>query len=242
MSENNEEKVVKKTTARKTSPKTTTKKTTVQKKVVEDKKEMTLNDIPKELLTELTQQILSTINTQKETDTVKEEIKPKSEVTTSTPDKYTKAYLNGNDTIRKELIEVRSIYGGGVNFISNRTKIAYRWAEKGSIEYLTVEELLVMESSSLRFLHTPWLVVDDERIIEAFGLKKLYSVIAEVEDLETFLGGEINHIEEIVTQLPNEYKIELVSDIYKGLKDKTLRIDYIVLQKLQDLLHYDFME
>lgn len=241
MSENKEEKVVKKTTTKKaTTSKTGVKKATTKKEVVE--KEMTLNDIPKELLAQLTQQILSTINITQTNNSVDETKIENKKQPIQKPIKYTKAYLNSDETIRKELIEVRSIYNGGVNFISNRTKMAYKWLEKGSIEYLSVEELLAMESSSLRFLHTPWLVVEDKRIIEAFGLEKLYLIIAEIEDLETFLDGDIDHIEEIVTQLPNEFKIELISDIHKGLKDRTLRIDYLVLQKLQDLLRYDFME
>ena len=241
MSEKKETKVVNKTTVKKTTtPKVATAKKTVEKKeekAIEQKKDITINDIPKNVLDQLTQQILTTINESKQ---VKEN-EIKSSVNTK-PIKYTKAYLNSNESIRKELIELRSIYNGGVNFVSNRTKMVYKWLEKGSVEYLTVEELLAMESSSLRFLHTPWLVVEDKRIIEAFKLEELYSIISEVEDLEIFLENDIDYIEEIVNKLPMEFKTELISDIYKGLKDKTLRIDYLVLQKLQDLLNYDFME
>ena len=43
---------------------------------------------------------------------------------------------------------------------------------KGLMRVLTVEELLNMESQSHKFLHSPWLMVDDEDIIEAFNLSR----------------------------------------------------------------------
>ena len=230
-----------KTTARKTATKTSTTKATSTTKN-EDKK-LTINDIPKELMEQITSQILNTLNISSNTsDTLDKKEDIKVEETKNKPTKCTKSYLNSNKEVKQEEIEVKSIYEGEVNFVSPKSGIRYKWLEKGSTEYLTVEELLSMESNSLRFLHTPWLIVSDERIIQAFKLEKLYSTIKEVADLETFLDKDISHIETVVNDLPREYKIELISDIYNGIKNKTLKIDYLTLSKLQELLNYNFIE
>jgi hypothetical protein len=73
--------------------------------------------------------------------------------------------------IRDEMVTVRSVVDN-VNFSSPMTKITYRWKEKGSVQILPISEILSMDNHSSRFLFTPWLVVEDDRVIEALGLRR----------------------------------------------------------------------
>ena len=102
---------------------------------------------------------------------------------TSKP-KATKASLYQD---RTREIPVRSCINGRVIYKSKKTGVTYKWLEKGTYEILTIDELLNMESQSQKFLHSPWLMVDDEEVIEAFNLQELYDLVAKVEDIDSFI-------------------------------------------------------
>ena len=82
--------------------------------------------------------------------------------------KRTSGKLN-KSTIRRERgdedVLVRSV-AGCVCFKSPKTGVTYNFLEKGDEEWLTVDEVLQMETANRKFLHTPWLVVEDDEIIE----------------------------------------------------------------------------
>ena len=225
----------KKTTAKKTTKSTSKKSTT---KAKEEK--MTINDIPSDLLEELTKQItqniMSTLNVETKSDTIENN----NISTKKTDSKYTKADLYKIKETTSEPIAIRSIREGVVNFFSRKTNTLWSWREKGEVEYMPLSEVMNMESSSKRFLHTPWLMVDDIRVIQAFGLEDLYNMIEEVNDLDSFLEGELSHIISVVERLSPEFKDGLASDINKRLNDKTIKIDYLVLKELEKLLQYNF--
>ncbi len=107
---------------------------------------------------------------------------------TSKP-KATKATLFQD---RNRQVIVRSCIEGRVIYKSKRSGMTYKWLEKGAYEVLTVEELLNMESQSHKFLHSPWLMVDDEDIIEAFNLAELYDLVAKVEDIDSFINMSLD--------------------------------------------------
>lgn len=235
MSEENKKEVVKKSSVKKTTPKN---KSIPKVTKAESKKEIAMSDIPQDLIAQLTQQILSNLNLGQ---TV-EEVKADTKIIENKQIKYTKAYLNNNKEIREEVIEVRSVFDGKTTFVSSSTKMAYKWLEKGAVEYLTVKEILSMESSSLRFLHTPWLVIEDIRIVEALGLKPLYATIKEIENLEEFLENDVDYIQDLIPKLPHDYRVNLISELSKKIRDKTIKIDYLVLMALEELLEYKFTE
>ena len=106
----------KKTTVKKTTKSTSKKSTT---KAKEEK--MTINDIPSELLEELTKQItqniMSTLNVETKSDTIENN----NISTKKTDSKYTKADLYKIKETTSEPIAVRSIREGVVNFFSRKT-------------------------------------------------------------------------------------------------------------------------
>lgn len=204
------------------------KTTTKAKTKKEENKEITINDIPQDLLAQLTAQISSQImsslqsnaNAQTTTTISNDEVK-----------KWNKADLN---KIKDDVVNVRSI-AGDVTFTNPRTGIKYKWYEEGDIEPLTIGDLLSMESNSKRFLHTPWLMIDDERVIEAFGLKSMYKVVSQVEDINSFLDGELDEIKEVVEKLPHDFKNEFRQKITKMILHN--EIDSVsVVSSLKEML------
>ena len=106
-------------------------------------------------------------------------------VTEEKPIKWSKAMLN---KIKDEMVDVRSVMDGKVIYVSPKTHIKYKWLEKGDIEQLTIEEILAMDTKKM-FLRTPLLVVEDERVVEALGLKGINKLVNKVEDIDQLVEG-----------------------------------------------------
>lgn len=124
--------------------------------------------------------------------------------------KVTKATLFQD---RNRQVIVRSCVDGCVIYKSKRSGMTWKWLEKGAYEVLTVEELLNMESQSHKFLHSPWLMVDDEDIIEAFNLAELYDLVAKVEDIDSFINMSLDEQKQIYNKLPKASQNQVYNHI-----------------------------
>ena len=132
-----------------------------------------------------------------------------------TKPKATKASLYQD---RTREIPVRSCINGRVIYKSKKTGVTYKWLEKGSYEILTIDELLNMESQSQKFLHSPWLMVDDEDIIEAFNLAELYDLVAKVEDIDSFINMSLGEQKQIYNKLPKSLQNQVYNHIYNKVE------------------------
>jgi hypothetical protein len=150
---------------------------------------------------------------------------------------FTKADLA---KITDEVVVVRSAVDN-VTFISPKTKIEYNWSIKGDIDSLPVSEILAMETASKRFLHTPWLIVDDERIIQALDLKQTYDLIKKVEDIDELIKLDKRQIERIFEELPTQYKNNFRNEIYKKVKSRELN-NLTTIDDLSDILKVNLKE
>lgn len=124
--------------------------------------------------------------------------------------KVTKATLFQD---RNRQVIVRSCVDGRVIYKSKRSGMTWKWLEKGAYEVLTVEEMLNMESQSHKFLHSPWLMVDDEDIIEAFNLAELYDLVAKVEDIDSFINMSLGEQKQIYNKLPKSLQNQVYNHI-----------------------------
>ena len=222
-----EEKKVKETKTKKTSAKTT-KSSSKTKKETETKSktnsELTIENISPALMEQMFK-IFKQMQSINNTETVSDE------VIDEKPKKITKSYLR---KIKDKEIVVKSV-AGVVSFKSPKTNILYKWTEIGDEEVLTVDEILTMDSTSRRFLNTPWLVIDDKEVIEGLGLSNLYETIEKVEDVDNLLSLEIDEIEEIINKAPYEYKKTLAGVVFEKVNNKELR-DMVVIKELERIL------
>lgn len=141
-------------------------------------------------------------------------------------------------TVKDREVRVTSCYGR-VIYKSKKTGEIFKWLETGDDQYFTVQDVLDMDNQSHKFLRTPWLLIDDEEVVEAMGLTKMYSYISRLEDIDGFLASPLDEIEEVCQNLSKGYKNNLARIVNQKVEDKELR-DVVVIRKLQELLDKDF--
>ena len=203
--------------------KTETKKKTTTKKKVEPKTEPKKEGV--DMSTMMTPEMMAMF--MKFMESQQQEVKPMN----VKEEKWTKASLYN---IKNEMVEVRNVLDGKVVYVSPKTKLKYKWLEKGDIEILSVEEVLAMDSKKI-FLRTPVLVIDDERVIEGLGLGKVYRDIELIENTEKLEELDIDELKEFVEGLSDECKNNLRDEMNKKINNYEIR-DYMVVDTLKGLL------
>ena len=200
--------------------KTETKKKTTAKKKAEPKTEPKKEgvDMPTMMTPEMMAMFMKFMESQQQ------EVKPMN----AKEEKWTKASLYN---IKNEMVEVRNVLDGKVVYVSPKTKLKYKWLEKGDIEILSVEEILAMDSKKI-FLRTPVLVIDDERVIEGLGLGKVYRDIELIENTEKLEELDIDELKEFVEGLSDECKNNLRDEMNKKINNYEIR-DYMVVDQNQ---------
>ena len=227
---------------KKETKKTTKKKTT--KKAEEVKQEIIQQAQPQMTMEQMQQmmmnmmQMMSAMQQNQVAQTpvaeeqVEEVVKPKVE-----NKKWTKSDLSG---IEDEKVVVKSVVNN-VGYISKKTGIQYNWAEKGDAEVMAIKDILAMETKSKRFLRTPWLIVEDNRIIEALKLGDLYKLIEKVEDVDSLIEMGEDEIKRVFEKLPNEYKKSFKNEVYAKVRNRELR-DITVIESLSKILDIDLKD
>ena len=203
--------------------KTETKKKTATKKKAEPKTEPKKEGV--DMSTMMTPEMMAMF--MKFMESQQQEVKPMK----VKEEKWTKASLYN---IKNEMVEVRNVLDGKVVYVSPKTKLKYKWLEKGDIEILSVEEILAMDSKKI-FLRTPILAIDDERVIEGLGLGKVYRDIELIENTEKLEELDIDELKEFVEGLSDECKNNLRDEMNKKINNYEIR-DYMVVDTLKGLL------
>ena len=203
--------------------KTETKKKTATKKKAEPKTEPKKEGV--DMSTMMTPEMMAMF--MKFMESQQQEVKPMN----VKEEKWTKASLYN---IKNEMVEVRNVLDGKVVYVSPKTKLKYKWLEKGDIEILSVEEILAMDSKKI-FLRTPILAIDDERVIEGLGLGKVYKDIELIENTEKLEELDIDELKEFVEGLSDECKNNLRDEMNKKINNYEIR-DYMVVDTLKGLL------
>lgn len=139
--------------------------------------------------------------------------------------------------IEDEKIIVESV-SDNIVYKSAKSGIVYRWNKTGDSDILTVREIINMDNASKRFLRTPWLKVNDERVIEALGLKDLYDLLEKVSDIDLLTKMSTPELERLFERLPKEYKEDFRDSIISKIRNKELR-DLNVIEVLSDVLDTD---
>jgi hypothetical protein len=125
---------------------------------------------------------------------------------------------------RSEMIPCRSVTNGQLTYISTRTGLMTIWNDFGTVEYLEYGELLTMRASQPKFLNKPWIIVEDEEVIDTIaGLRDMYNKMALIgNDLDEFFKKSPEEIENIIKDLPNGAKGLLASKARVMVENGTL--------------------
>ena len=172
-----EKKTTKKTTTTKKATSTKAKTTTTKKKV-QSKEEVVeqLRVQAQPSMEQMFQMFQMFMNQQIQQQPQSKNVEEKKVVNKRTNNKLNKS------TLRREGDEdvlVRSVVGC-VCFKSPKTGITYNFTEIGDEEWMSIDEVLQMETASRKYLHTPWLAVEDDEVNEVLGLKEVTETIDEL--------------------------------------------------------------
>lgn len=137
---------------------------------------------------------------------------------------------------RDLMVACRNVTEGRLTYISKKTGLQTRWSNYGDIEYLDVAELMTMKASQPKFLTEPWLVIEDDDVVEFLGLKHLYQKLVDVDDLNSFFNKSHTEMEKILDRIPNGVKESIATRARKMVEDGTLydnRKIRVIEEKLQ---------
>lgn len=140
--------------------------------------------------------------------------------------------------VKDREVRVTSCYGR-VIFKNKKTGETHKWLNTGDDLYLTVDEIITMDNQSHKFLRTPWLLIEDDEVVEAMGMREVYDLIARVRDIDSFVKLPLEQIESDVKQLTKGFKGELARLVDQKVENKELR-DIMVIRKFEELLDKDF--
>ena len=147
--------------------------------------------------------------------------KSKVETVKSTPTKMVAKKYSPSD-----LVECRSVTGGELILIGDKSKLQYTWADYGDTAWIEYQDLQALQSRRSGFLTKPRFIIEDEDLVEQWGsmLKPIYDKI-NTQTIEDFF------------ELPlNKFKAQL-KIMPEGLKDaiKTKAVQMIQDEELYDI-------
>lgn len=86
-----------------------------------------------------------------------------------------------------DTIECRSVTGGELILVGDKTKLHYNWADFGDTAYVEYQDLQALQSRRSAFLTKPRFIIEDDNLVEQWGsmLKPIYDKIntKNIEDL-----------------------------------------------------------
>ena len=138
-----------------------------------------------------------------------------------TPAKKTPKKYSPTDTI-----ECRSVTGGELILVGDKTKLHYNWADFGDTAYVEYQDLQALQSRRSAFLTKPRFIIEDDNLVEQWGsmLKPIYDKI------------NMKNIEELFNLPVNQFEAQL-KVVPDGLKDaiQTKAVQMIQNDELYDI-------
>lgn len=140
---------------------------------------------------------------------------------------------------KSDSVTVRSVVNNDLIYVSRRSHITIEWAEYGDEQYVEVGELMTMKSSQPKFLTEPWLIIEDEDVVEFLGLKSVYDKLIPIENIEKFLlNTKPEVIEEQLKMAPRGMK-DLVVDKAREMVENDKLYDIRIMRILDKVLNIE---
>ncbi len=125
-----------------------------------------------------------------------------------------------------DTIECRSVTGGELILVGDKTKLHYNWADFGDTAYVEYQDLQALQSRRSGFLTKPRFIIEDENLVEQWGsmLKPIYDKI-NTKSIEEFFKLPVGKFEAQLKIIP------------VGLKEavKTRAVQMIQSDELYDI-------
>lgn len=145
----------------------------------------------------------------------KEIITEKSQQTQTTRTRKKKINLNDD-------VEVINFTSGNLFYRSPKSGRPYDFAEFGSTDFMTVEELKTMLSAYPKFLREPWLLVLDSDVVDYLGLTSLYENIRMPKQVDMMFKMPASELRVLLNSMPPGMKPLVVGRAMEKIRNNEL--------------------
>ena len=137
-------------------------------------------------------------------------------------------------------IEVVSLIPN-VSYKDSKTGDYYEWDEIGHVEYMTVDVLKNLWRGHKGYFRNMWLKPNDERVVNQFGLTKIYSKYDFLMDESNYTKKNIDTICDTIINAPNGLKASLYDKVKCLVIDGDIT-DISIIRKLENRLKIDLID
>jgi len=172
------------------------------------------HNVSKEVLQEMISKVLADSSAKDEVGKVQVDTSSDSE---TSPVITSAKAIKDNDLIRLKSTRGRLVY------IAKKGYPMAEWRNKGDECSITYLELMEMKSQQPKFLNSPWVTIEDERVVERFSeYKALYEKFAIVNDLSWVITGNLDTIKIKFNDVPVSMYPQMLAKVTTLVMDGTL--------------------
>lgn len=159
------------------------------------------------------------------------------EVAKVTPTKKVTKKYSPND-----LIECRSVTGGELILIGDKSRLQYTWADYGDTAWVEYQDLQALQSRRSGFIVKPRFIIEDEDLVEQWGsiLKPIYDKI-NTQTIEDFFGLPLNKFKAQLKIMPEGLKDAIKTKAVQMIQDDEL-YDIRKVREIDAAWGTDFVE
>ena len=139
------------------------------------------------------------------------------------------------------LVQVRNGYHGRLVFIDKKTGEEFNWDEFGDSQDMELTTLKYAKSAAKRFFTDNWFIIDDPTVIKYLGLESYYKNALDIESFESLFEKTPEEIEEIIPNLSNGQKKNVIYKAREAIVNDEIR-DLYVIRALEKTLGVELIE
>ena len=140
------------------------------------------------------------------------------------------------------LIECRSVTGGELILIGDKSKLQYTWSDYGDTAWVEYQDLQALQSRRSGFLTKPRFIIEDEILVEQWGsmLKPIYDKI-NTQSIEDFFALPLNKFKAQLKVMPEGLKDAVKTRAVQMIQSEEL-YDIRKVREIDEVLGTDFVE
>ena len=141
-----------------------------------------------------------------------------------------------------DLIECRSVTGGELILIGDKSRLQYTWSDYGDTAWVEYQDLQALQSRRSGFLTKPRFIIEDEILVEQWGsmLKPIYDKI-NTQSIEDFFALPLNKFKAQLKVMPEGLKDAVKTRAVQMIQSEEL-YDIRKVREIDEVLGTDFVE
>ena len=141
-----------------------------------------------------------------------------------------------------DLVECRSVTGGELILIGDKSRLQYTWSDYGDTAWVEYQDLQALQSRRSGFLTKPRFIIEDEDLVEQWGsmLKPIYDKI-NTQTIEDFFELPLNKFKAQLKIMPEGLKESVRSKASQMIQENRL-FDIRIIKIIDEVLGTAFVE